>query len=270
MAPNHPLRSSPPEIFVSPPTPVNATKSMYNIPRAISSAECITSPLIVISGYEPLTTTLTLQQLTELLPTLHIYIEPQYPSIALLPAAGVSYNGLKSALHWREADLEQRSEDMESTLPLAIEMYQALAFLGNKPMSRTLRLLERKIQGEIDEDLSLCEYQHLWELRHLPFTERFICAILAQLAGIDARITAIALEIGHQAQFNGDRELEALFNELLYVLSWVECDEELRQRVARMQEKMELQAKRERAHAKRWFGKSAVQGYRPALGTVRE
>src|SRR5262245_6315011 len=117
----NPLKMHPPQVFVPPPCPS---------PRPEPSTEAILPLLIFIPGYEPLTTTLTIDRLTELLPNLHAYIEPSFPSLAVLPAAGVSYIGLRGALRWREAEYQQPKVEQQSTLGEMVQIYQSLAFLG--------------------------------------------------------------------------------------------------------------------------------------------
>ncbi|KAF2257082.1 hypothetical protein BU26DRAFT_558498 [Trematosphaeria pertusa] len=236
---------------------------MYTLPHATTSRERITSPIIFIPSHEPLSTTLTIAQLAELLPTLHIYVEPSHPSVAILPAAGISYTGLQSALRWREAEFYQPGAGQVSTLVEMVEIYQALSFLGNKPISRSLWLLHKMIQREIKQGLALEEYQDIWALRHFPFTECFVKAIITRIAKMGAALVDVADKPEFQQMLERDEVLQSRIEASMQILSWVNREEGLRGKVERMRERLE----REEHRARRM---SAKGEFAMGLATVLE
>lgn len=247
--------------------PVTSTsKSPLTGVHATSSSQRITSPMIIIPGHEPLKTSLNPQQLADLLPTLHTYVDAHTPSLALLPAVGISYAGLLSALRWREADIGHRNaSNMRSTLPRCIEMYQALAALGNKLSSRTLWLLNRMIQAELNTPLSLSEFRYVWSLRTLPYTERFVSVAVAQLSRTYVRAANASQMTYVQADVVPSSEMEG-------VLTWVNQEPELVQKIECMQLQMGLKAKRERVGRRKrpQRARSAVKLFKTTLTTVSE
>jgi hypothetical protein len=202
--------------------------------------------MIVIPGCLPITTTLTPSELGDLLPTLHIFIEPSLPGMALLPAANVSHQGLEQALRWREADGDTFT-GMQSNLIEIVQIYQALAYLGNKRNSQTLRPLECILRAAFEEGFLLEECQHLWALRHYPFTEKWIDIMIRQLVtdfeSMAADKTADFVPCG---RLEADEELRARFKELLSILEWIDEDKDLLQRYKCMQARVAMETKRAR------------------------
>lgn len=245
---------------------------MYNVPHASTSSARITSPMLIIPGYAPISTTLTPDQLDELLPTLRIYIDSAFPSIALLPAVGVSHHGLEQALRWREADIAQQHNGKESDLVEFVEICQALAFLGNGPTSRTLWSLERVLRAAFEDSLTLEECQQLWALRHLPFTEKWIDSMLRRLAteGEYPATTEEMNELFYHGRLETDKELHVIWMEVLSIFKWIFEDKELLQRFKCMQAKSKMEAKRARRRANRMRGRPTVGRFRPVLEPVPE
>ncbi|KAJ4356015.1 uncharacterized protein N0V89_004041 [Didymosphaeria variabile] len=208
--------------------------------------------MLVIPGYLPITTTLNPTQLGELLPILHIYIDPALPNIALLPAASISYNGLEQALRWREAEIEQGSyEGMESNLIEIIEIYQALAFLGNKPTSQNLWSLDRVIRAAFEDGLLLAECQHMWALRYLPHTENWIDLMFRRLAtDYESGVADAMDELAFYGRLEADEELRAMCTEILSIFEWIDEDDELLRRLKCVEARMVMEAKRARRIAK--------------------
>lgn len=248
-----------------------ALRTMYALPHATTSTERITSPMILIPGHEPLSTTLNMFQLTELLPTLHMYIDASLPSLALLPATGISFTGLKAALRWREAELECPGDETISTLSEIVQIYQSLAFLGNNSNGRTLQALTRMIQAEIDQGMSLEGYHDLWALRHLPFTELFIKAMIVRLVHVATDITEVVARPDFQTTVNENERLRRHVEGTLNILKWIYEEDDLKRRVERMS--MTLQKEEARKAAKRmdrYSGVSAVRKFEVKLDTVIE
>lgn len=259
-----PLCSSPPEVFITAPQPHALTTSQARI----------LSPIIVIPGHSPIITTLTPSELHQFLPNLHIYIEPSLPGIALLSAASVSHVGLEQALRWREADNESYT-GMHSNLLEIIHIYQALAFMGNKPTSQNLRPLERIIRGAFEEDFLLEELQHLWTLRHLPFTEKWVDLMIRRLATeIETMEAEGPVDVVFEGRLEADEELRAKYVELYSIFKWIDKDEELLQRWKCVRARMAMEAKRARRIAKMMKArrrKSRAGGkFRPRLESVPE
>ncbi|KAL1605405.1 hypothetical protein SLS60_004954 [Paraconiothyrium brasiliense] len=251
-----PLRSSPPEVFYNAP-----------VPHATTSQARIISPMLVIPGYQPITTTLAPSQLGQLLPTLHSYIDPGLPNIALLPAVSLSHNGLKQALRWREAEIEQGGyEGMESNLVEVIQIYQALAFLGNKPTSQGLRSLDRVIRAAFGEGLLLEECQQMWALRYLPHTEKWIDLMFRRLA--------TDYELAFHGRLEADEELRAVCMDILSIFEWIDEDDELLRRFKGMEARLGMEAKRARRITKMLkmrHGRFSAPGrFRPGLDSVAE
>lgn len=232
---------SPPKVLVSPPSPLTHMFTIYDQSQATKSAKNITSPLLVIPGHEPITTTLTPQQLSDLMPTLHIYIHELYPAVALLPAASLSYNGVQKALRWREAD-DAQYQGIKSDLVEFIEIYQALAYLGNNPNSHNLVQLDEAIRAEISQGLHFSEVQKIWDLRHLPFTEHFITAMMKQLV-IDYKHLGEE-ETCFYGLTTSDAMLAILLADTHKLFEWIGGEKELRERFKCTQARMELETKR--------------------------
>jgi hypothetical protein len=235
-----PLRSSPPSIFITAPVLHAFTTSQARI----------ISPMIVIPGCLPITTTLTPSELEDLLPTLHIFIEPSFPGMAPIPAASVSHHGLEQALRWREADVETFT-GMSSDLIGIVQIYQALAYLGNKPNSQNLQPLECMIRAAFGEGFLLEECQHLWALRHYPFTGKWIDLMFRRLV-IEYQIMAAdeTADLLFWGRLEADEELRARYIELLSILQWIDKDRDLLQRFKCMQVRMAMEAMRARRMAK--------------------
>jgi len=243
---------------------------MYNLPHASTSSVRIISPIILIPGQKPLSTTLTPQQVSELFPILRIYIERSQPSIAILPSSGiVSYIGVEQALRQREAEIYEPHEEYGSSLAELIQVYQALAFLGNKPTSRARWALGKKIKQEIDEDLCLVEYQEIWELRHMPFTQPFIKAITKRLARMEMGLANLMRQAMFQWTMDTDAEFARTVDSAATILRWVYADASLEREVATMRVELELEAKRGDSMEKRGGG-SAVGRFSVRLETVLE
>lgn len=207
------------------------------------------TPILIIPDNEPITTTLTPKQVAELLPSIHIYLDPHNPIVALLPAVSVSYKGLVHALRWREADIAEH-HDMQRDLTECIEMYQALAFLGNNPDSDVLQLLEDTIQAEIERGLDLEEVQAIWGLRYYPFTDRFIKSMLRRL--VHEYESMVEEKTDFHGRTSADAEIGELAAEAASIFEWIDKEKELRERFKCLQTSMrlrEMQAKRERRMA---------------------
>lgn len=264
----HPLKMSPPNCFVTPPTP----RHQQYTPHATTSPVRITSPIILIPGNDPLSTTLTPKQLGELLPTLHVYIEPSHPSLALLPATGVSYTGLQSALRWREAEYQDAAEDRTCMLDEMVQIYQSLAFLGHRPTSRTLLALSKMIRTEIADGISLGEFADIWALRHLPFTECFVDDVVARLAKVSMWLdTAVGDTPRFQARVAADDQFAEQMQNLVEIMRWVNGDAELMLRVARMRVRIEDENGRAKRMQKQGYGgSSVVRRFKTALEPVME
>ncbi|KAF2689413.1 hypothetical protein K458DRAFT_400176 [Lentithecium fluviatile CBS 122367] len=269
----NPLRLSPPDMLVTPPTPSPRSRAgpnaMYNLPHASTSSARIISPIILIPGHDPLCTTLTPQQLSELLPTLHIYIVPSQPSLAILPAAGISCIGLRKALLWREADIQGPGEVLESNLSELVQIFQALTFLGNKSTSRNLWPLGKMIMSEINNGLSLTEYQDLWALRYLPFTEAFIKAIVKRLALMESGLAKWSEHPSFQWMRDNDAVFARKVDVAIWILRWVYESGNLTQKVQRACAELEGAQKRA-ARMEKHGGGSAVQKFKARLETVQE
>lgn len=234
------LRSSPPEIFVTPPSPeVCSTIDM----------DQVSAPILIIPGHDPIITTLTSGQMIDLFPTVHIHFDHRYPAVALLPAASVSYKGLVYALRWREADISQ-GHGTKRNLTECIEIYQALAFLGNRQDSEVLQPLGNIILAEIEQGLIFEDVQGIWRLRHYPFTERFITSMLREL--VDEYDDMSEEEISFHGRTSADAEIEKMAAEAAAIFEWLGKENELRERFKCVQERMrlsEVQAKRDRRKA---------------------
>ncbi|KAF9737952.1 hypothetical protein PMIN01_03235 [Paraphaeosphaeria minitans] len=229
-----PLCSSPPEIFVAPPQPHAVTTSQARI----------LSPMIIIPGNSPITTTLTPSQLQELLPTLHIYIEPSLPSLALLPSSSVSHPGLEQALRWREADHGPYT-GIHANLIEVVQVYQALSFLGNKPSGQFLRPLERVIRGAFEKGFLLEECEALWDLRHLRYMENWIDLMVRRLAtDFETMVADGTSEFVFEGRLEADEELSAKYAEYLSIFSWIDADKELKLRWKCVQKRMAMDEKR--------------------------
>lgn len=234
-----PLCSSPPEIFVAPQ------------PHAMTTSHArILSPMIIIPGNSPIVTTLTPSQLQAFLPNLHIYIEPALPSIAILPASSVSHKGLKQALRWHEADIWSHG-DVKANLVGIVQIYQALSFLGNKPTGQFLRPLERVIRGEYQRGLLLKECKALWDLRNLPFTEKWIHLMIRRLiADFEKMLADGTAEFVFEGRLAATEELQAKYAEYHSIYWWIDKNKEVKLCWEAVQDKMAKEAKRARRFAK--------------------
>ncbi|KAF2865303.1 hypothetical protein BDV95DRAFT_612699 [Massariosphaeria phaeospora] len=276
-----PLKMSPPDIFVSPPSPTtsappspalpptsaSATDLIVEESHASTSSNCITSPILQVPNHDPITTTLTPLELSILLPTLHIYILPHHPSIALLPASTTSHTGLLTALRWRETELHDPTSEIPITVPGLIQMYQSLAFLGLPPSSRELLALNAQITAEMRTGLCLAEYKAIWALRALPFTERFIGLLLRGLVDVHRRLSRAANREGLTEALRWDEGLREEVEEWVAVLRWVEGEDGLEEKVNDMLVMIERE---EKWAGRLGRGKSAVEGRKSALETVYE
>ncbi|KAL5387609.1 hypothetical protein DPSP01_003404 [Paraphaeosphaeria sporulosa] len=231
-----PLSSSPSEVYVIP-----------RQPHAVTSSQArILSPMIIIPGNSPITTTLTPSQLHELLPTLHIHIEPSLPGMALFPASSVSHPGLEQALRWREADNGSYT-GIQANLIEIVQIYQALSFLGNRPTGQFLRPLERVIRGEFEKGFVLEECQALWDLRHLPFTEKWIDLMVRRLAAnFETMVADGTSEFVFEGRLEADEVLRAQYAEYLSIFAWIDAEMELKLRWRCVQERMAKDAERAR------------------------
>jgi hypothetical protein len=265
-------RASTPKVVVTPPSPTITSvllPTLDTILHASTSSLRVLSPIIFIPGHEPLTTTLTPQELFELLPTLRTYIEPAYPSVAILPSVGISYTGLQMALLWREADLYGSTGELESDLSELIQIYQALAYLGNKATSRALWSLNKMILSEINEGLTLGEYQELWALHSLPFTEPFIKAIVKRLALLEMTVADIMDRLDSQWLQDRDDEFAHMFETAVCTLRWVNKERSLKKKIEHMRSKLDWEARKVARMQKRG-GISALKEFKMQLETVSE
>jgi hypothetical protein len=210
------------------------------------------------------------RQLSELFPILRIYIERSKPSVAILPSSGiVSYTGVEQALRRREAELYEQGEETGNSLAELIQVYQALAFLGNRATSRARWALGKMIMREIHEDLCLVEYQEVWALRHMPFTKPFIKAIVKRLARMDIGLTNLMRQAMFQCTMNEDAEFSRTVAIATTILRWVNADVSLKQSVEHMRMELQWEAKRI-ARMQRYGGVSAVERFSARLETVLE
>ena len=196
--------------------------------------------MIMIPGKEPITTTLTPEELTKLLPTLHTYIEPSQPSVVNLPANSIYYDGLVRALRWREAG-DTKFPGIQGKVVEFIQNHQALAFLGNKPEERPLALIAKGIQQEIQRGLGLEEVQGIWALRHYLFTEQFVEGMLKYLVSEHERMSEE--ETTFHGRTSADAELDSLIAESCAVFAYVDKEEELHERFVSMQAREQFRAK---------------------------
>lgn len=246
---NHPqaLRSSLPGVSSTPHSPEPLSTSVEYSSTDTALSDRIVPSVLVVPEHESIISTLGHEQFTELLPTLHIYMNPLRPNVAVIPADLVSYNGLIQALRWREAD---DSQSMQGSLAECIEIYQALSFFGNKTDSQSLRLLEELIQAEIEGGLSLADVQNIWSLRRYPCTDRFVNSMLKQLVA-DREMTEDNDTIFF-GRTSADAELDELLAETAAIFQWIEEDQELGKRFKCMQARTEgnkAQMKRDRRMA---------------------
>ena len=205
--------------------------------------------LLILSGFDPIATTLATEQLTKLLPTVNTYLDPLNPSMIFLPADSMTYNGLKQALRWREAD-DSQYRSTQNSLIESVEMYQALSFLGEKSESHHLVLLEKLIQTEIERGLSLEDVQKIWNMRHYPYTGRFINVMLKQL--VTDRELIEDDTPGFFGRSSADLDWDNLLIEKAIIFKWIGGEQELCQRLNYVQaiiENQRAQAKRDRRMA---------------------
>lgn len=240
---SQPLCSSPPDFFVSPPQPHALTTSQARI----------LSPMIIVPGHSPITTTLSPSQLLEFLPTLHTYIKPSLPGIAFLPASSVSHKGLEQALRWET--VSGSFSGTGTNLVEVVQIYQALLFLGNKPTGQFLRPLEGIIQGEVEKGFLLEACQAPWGLRDLPFTGKWIDLMFRRLASTLETIFADeaageTAEHLYEGRLAADEEWRARLHEFRCIFHWVDENQEVKLRWEAVQARMDMEAKRARRFAK--------------------
>ncbi|KAF2712554.1 hypothetical protein K504DRAFT_464643, partial [Pleomassaria siparia CBS 279.74] len=198
----------------------------------------------------------------------------------MLPDHSVSYAGLCTALKWRENEMmaperergEERRDDgddlkMETTLPGLVEIYNALSFLGNAQSSQILTRVAQQIGVEMRDPLAIGqeEYQRVWSLRHLPFTERWVHSVIEALVSMRTTLLTLANHPDFQQRINTDPSVEEWFQNRVDVLGWVEGYEELSVRVMRM---WHHRVERERRRDRRRGNHSAVGEWRTRLEAI--
>ncbi|KAF2116829.1 hypothetical protein BDV96DRAFT_35953 [Lophiotrema nucula] len=250
-----------PIVLVTPPTPR---------PEAISTNTRITSPVILVPYHTHITTTLTPAQLGTLLPTLHMYILPAHPSIAILPANSISHFGLSDALRWYECDVFQPGASYNFTLNGLVESYAALAFLGQKIGGYILNAFEQQFSDEIAKGCSLEEIQDIWSLRHLPFTEKFVGMIVNTLAVHSIEFSKMINTRKFQQRAETDLELQRQLELEVRIWEWVDGERQLKARVEKAVGMMEKEKRKVTRNSKLRRIRSAVRLFRTDLDTVAE
>ncbi|KAF1962988.1 hypothetical protein CC80DRAFT_487415 [Byssothecium circinans] len=198
-----------------------------------------TTPQLIISKRCLVTTTLTLPQLHTLFPRLHHYIHPSQPHIAVLPKT-VSPVGLQKVLQFREAEVSERADNIIATVAECIQMDATMAFFGTSPLLNLRRFLALTLEEDIHEDLTLPDFQKIWQLHRLPFTEPYIKALVKALAKVDAYIdTETSVPEAFHWYIRENEDYAEKIRGKMAVLEWVCGDEELTRRVNGMKRKVE-------------------------------
>ena len=241
--------------------------------HASTSEKRITSPVIIVPGHDPITTNLTPTQLSTLLPTLHHYIVPYQPSVALLPAYGISHIGLITALRWRECEIAAQAghhnKGVETSLAGLIQIHAALRFLGNTPKSPIIIALLQQIVAELDDPLTLDidDFRSVWELRHLPFTDRFVQIALEGIVIAQSKVGELMGYLRRQDRAGANDDVREWVADQLEVREWVESDAELRERVDRIRKRNKKTVQKTKVTS---LGRSAIDGWKSGLDTVPE
>jgi len=215
---------------------------MDAIAQADTSAEP-SIPIIITHSAASLRTTLTRQQLIDLFPNLPFYIDPLRPNTYDLTSAVVTYQGIEATLRWREAEFQQPNEGILSSLPEAIEIYNALVFLGNKATSRAPRLLDKQIKKEIQKGISFDEYQSIWALRSLPCVDMFIDAIVRRILQIESKLVEAVENTSSHVELKEDIELQEMAEVALQILKWANSSASLKYRLQKMKADIEVRNK---------------------------
>ncbi|KAF2258723.1 hypothetical protein CC78DRAFT_586752 [Lojkania enalia] len=255
-----------PQVLLTPPSPIHAQTTNLRI----------VSPILHIPDHPPITTTLTRTQLTILFPTLHIFILPSHPSIALLPANSITYTGVSNALKWYEADVKDSSTLFISTIDGTVEIYQALAFMGNNVKGDLLGYLFSQIEKEIGGSVCLDDIKDVWKLRSLPFTEGVMRLVVRRLARALLARNSPKVQGDLTKRLDAEGGFEQVIEDEERVWDWVKSEPYLAGQVVRVMGRMEKERKRavRTSPAKRVRRmvrkRSAVNCFESVLQTVEE
>ncbi|KAF2272921.1 uncharacterized protein EI97DRAFT_194702 [Westerdykella ornata] len=202
--------------------------------RKSPSPSLTLTPLITLPGHTPISTTLTPRQLSLLFPTLHIWMLPSNPLIALLPHNSTTHHGLTTILRWTEHQLLHPHAAFEADLATLIAVHQALAFLGNGPEKHIMRSLDAHIRAEMADELALQDIADLWALRYLPFAEPWIRLLLRHLVAFCRRVEAKFKHPSLPARLRKSRALRCETRDEFRVLHWLWGVEGLFERTERL------------------------------------
>lgn len=281
------LQDNLPGLTITPPSPIIPDTNAFNTINL--------SPIIQLPGHDPLTTTLTPDQLATLFPTLHIYILPSQPTIALLPAGSTTHRGLSTALSVTEENLTHPGRAFHLAVDELLETYQTLAYLGNAPNTPVMQVLSQHIIALFDDGLTLVELDAVWALRDYAFTQYLLAQLIARL-GVFCQVVMEWFEDPvFLASYQDMHEQERRVVDGQYeIVKWISRDPEMRSRVSeahdksRREEEEKVKAQRRRRmygqrkteeerrkvygyrKGKRWLAKSAVKCFEGTLDVVDE
>ncbi|KAF2636537.1 hypothetical protein P280DRAFT_533657 [Massarina eburnea CBS 473.64] len=197
-------------------------------------SSCIPSFMLLLPGYPPLTTIIPFPTLNKFLPLLHRYILPSSPSSAILPVGKLSYTGLKKALQWREAEAPISLKFGEM-----IKMHAALSFLGASPSSEAVKLLSHLIDSHFAHGLAQSQFEELWGMRSLPFTEPFLKTMVKKLALIADSVDRHTNRADFAQRVTKEDGYAENIGRCMAVLRWVCTVEDLEKRVENMRTELE-------------------------------
>ncbi|KAF1999124.1 hypothetical protein P154DRAFT_577276 [Amniculicola lignicola CBS 123094] len=250
------------------------TAPLNPIGRAYTSHERVTSHIIVLPGYEPFYSSLTSKQLYNLFPNLHTYTLRPCPNISLLPQGSMTLRGLQTVVYWHEQSLLDPNEEHEAELNVFIEVYQALAFLGNKSDSYTMVKLRDHIIDQINGGLNIADLRSIWYLRPLRYTEEFVRLMVVNLVTMMAHFAELTTRPYLQDWINRDAQFRRKIQKEVAIMNWINGDREMQWRVFKMQDELEMaqmRVQRGKKYVKMLLKvKSPVKCFRTNLESIKE